>query len=405
MANEDLSQLKIDKTAGIYQPLKRRKRLYVIGAAIVLVLAGIFFMQGVFTPAVQVEAASVTQMYPSQTFSLLNASGYVVAQRKAAVASKVTGRLISLFVEEGSTVKKGQVIAKLESDDVAAARDQAKANLDAARYALEQAKAEFNDATITFNRNKELIGQGYVAQAEYDASEARFRRARAGVSAAEAAVQASVAALQGANVAFEYTLIRAPFDAVVLTKNADIGDIVTPIGAAADAKAAVVSIADMSSLQVEVDVSESNLQQVKTGQPCEILLDALPEYRFRGAVHMIVPTADRTKATVMVKIRFIDSDNRILPEMSAKVAFLSREVMSAEEKPRTVVNPAAIVDRKDKKAVFLITDNRVIETQVTLGEKLGDMVEVLSGVKTGDLIVLKPLDRMRNGQRIKIAEK
>jgi RND family efflux transporter MFP subunit len=405
MANEDLSQLKIDKTAGIYQPLKRRKRLYVIGAAIVLVLAGIFFMQGVFSPAVQVEAASVTQMYPSQTFSLLNASGYVVAQRKAAVASKVTGRLISLFVEEGSTVKKGQVIAKLESDDVAAARDQAKANLDAARYALEQAKAEFNDATITFNRNKELIGQGYVAQAEYDASEARFRRASAGVSAAEAAIQASVAALQGANVAFEYTLIRAPFDAVVLTKNADIGDIVTPIGAAADAKAAVVSIADMSSLQVEVDVSESNLQQVKAGQPCEILLDALPEYRFRGVVHMIVPTADRTKATVMVKIRFIDSDNRILPEMSAKVAFLSREVMSAEEKPRTVVNPAAIVDRKDKKAVFLITGNRVIETQVTLGEKLGDMVEVLSGVKTGDLIVLKPLDRMRNGQRIKIAEK
>jgi len=405
MANEDLSQLKIDKAAGVYQPRTRRKRLYVIGAAIVLVLAGIFFMQGVFSPAVQVEAASVTQMYPSQTFSLLNASGYVVAQRKAAVASKVTGRLIALFVEEGSTVKKGQVIAKLESDDVAAARDQAKANLDAARYALEQAKAEFNDATITFNRNKELIGQGYVAQAEYDASEARFRRARAGVSAAEAAVQASVAALQGANVAFEYTLIRAPFDAVVLTKNADIGDIVTPIGAAADAKAAVVSIADMSSLQVEVDVSESNLQQVKTGQPCEILLDALPEYRFRGAVHMIVPTADRTKATVMVKIRFIDSDNRILPEMSAKVAFLSREVMSAEEKPRTVVNPAAIVDRKDKKAVFLITDNRVIETQVTLGEKLGDMVEVLSGVKTGDLIVLKPLDRMRNGQRIKIAEK
>jgi RND family efflux transporter MFP subunit len=405
MANEELSQLKIDKTAGIYQPLKRRKRLYVIGAAIVLILAGIFYMQGVFAPAVQVEAASVTQMYPSQTFALLNASGYVVAQRKAAVASKVTGRLISLFVEEGSTVKKGQVIARLESDDVTAVRDQAKANLDAARYALEQAKAEFNDATITFNRNKELIGQGYVAQAEYDASEARFRKAKSGVSAAEATVQASVAALQGASVAYEYTLIRAPFDAVVLTKNADIGDIVTPIGAAADAKAAVVSIADMSSLQVEVDVSESNLQQVKTGQPCEILLDALPEYRFRGAVHMVVPTADRTKATVMVKIRFIDSDNRILPEMSAKVAFLSREVMSGEEKPRTVVNPAAIVDRKDKKAVFLITDNRAIETQVTLGEKLGDMVEVLSGVKTGDRIVLKPLDRMRNGQRIKIAEK
>ena len=405
MANEELSQLKIDKAAGIFQPRKRRKLFYLVGAAVVLILAGILYMQGVFAPAVQVEAASVTQMYPSQTFTLLNASGYVVAQRKAAVASKVTGRLISLSVEEGSRVRKGQVIARLESDDVAAARDQAEANLNAARYALEQAKAEFNDAAITFNRNKELIGQGYVAQAEYDTSEARFRKAKAGVSAAEAVIQASVSALQGANVAYEYTVIRAPFDAVVLTKNADIGDIVTPIGAAADAKAAVVSIADMGSLQVEVDVSESNLQQVKTGQPCEILLDALPEYRFRGAVHMIVPTADRTKATVMVKIRFIDSDNRILPEMSAKVAFLSREVKGDEEKSRTVINPAAIVARKDKKTVFLITENRVIETQVTLGEKLGDMVEVLSGVKTGDRIVLKPLDRMRNGQRIKIAEK
>lgn len=405
MANEDLSQLKIDKSAEVYRPQKRRKLAYLTAGVIVLVLAGILFAKGVFTPAVEIEPANVTQIYPSQTFTLLNASGYVVAQRKAAVASKVTGRLISLMVEEGNRVKKGEVIARLENDDVLAARSQAEANLNTARYNLEQVKAELTDATVSLERNKSLMEKGFISKAEYDASEARYRKASAAVSAAGAEVKAGNAALQSANVAVEYTLIRAPFDAVVLTKNADIGDIVTPIGAAADAKAAVVSIADMDSLLVEVDVSESNLYMVKTGQPSEIQLDALPDSRFRGSVHMIVPTADRTKATILVKVRFIDKDSRILPEMSAKVAFLSREIKDDEQKPRTAFNPAAVIDRKGKTSVFLIKENRVIETPVTLGEKLGDMVEVLSGVKAGDRIVLKPLDKVKNGSRIKIAEK
>ncbi|OHE55864.1 MAG: efflux transporter periplasmic adaptor subunit [Thermodesulfovibrio sp. RBG_19FT_COMBO_41_18] len=405
MANEDLSRLKIEKSESTYSPLRRRKLGYMVGAIFFILLMGFLYVKGVLTPAVEVEVASVTQLYPSQTFTLLNASGYVVAQRKAAVASKVTGRLVSLSVEEGSKVKAGQVIARFENDDVKAARDQSEANLNAARHNLEQAKAELNDAAISFNRNKDLVSQGFISKAEHDTSEARYKKAVAAAAADEAAIKASVAALQSANVALEYTLIRAPFDAVVLTKNADIGDIVTPIGAAANAKAAVVTIADMDSLLVEADVSESNLQQVKIGQPCEIQLDALPDSRFRGTVHMIVPTADRTKATVMIKVRFVDQDRRILPEMSAKVAFLSREVRSDEQKPRTALNPDAIRDRNGKKTVFLIKENRVMETPVTLGKKFGDMVEVLSGVKAGDRVVLKPLNKMREGLRIKVAEK
>ena len=405
MANEDLSRLKIEKSESTYSPLRRRKLGYMVGAIFFILLMGFLYVKGVLTPAVEVEVASVTQLYPSQTFTLLNASGYVVAQRKAAVASKVTGRLVSLSVEEGSKVKAGQVIARFENDDVKAARDQSEANLNAARHNLEQAKAELNDAAISFNRNKDLVSQGFISKAEHDASEARYKKAVAAAAADEAAIKASVAALQSANVALEYTLIRAPFDAVVLTKNADIGDIVTPIGAAANAKAAVVTIADMDSLLVEADVSESNLQQAKIGQPCEIQLDALPDSRFRGTVHMIVPTADRTKATVMIKVRFVDQDRRILPEMSAKVAFLSREVRSDEQKPRTALNPDAIRDRNGKKTVFLIKENRVMETPVTLGKKFGDMVEVLSGVKSGDRVVLKPLNKMREGLRIKVAEK
>ncbi len=402
---EDLSKLKIEKSPVSIKAGRRKKLIYFIVALIILALVGILYFGGILRPAVQVEVANVVQMYPSQTFTLLNASGYVVAQRKASVASKVTGLLVSVSVEEGSYVKKGQIIAQLENDDVMAAKKQAEANVNVARFNLEQARVEMQDATRSFNRNKELLAHDYVSQAEFDASEARYKRAIAGVDAAGAAVKANEALLQAANVAVEYTLIRAPFDAVVLTKNADVGDIVTPIGAAAEAKAAVVTIADMDSLQVEVDVSESNLEKVKAGQPCEIQLDALPESRFRGEVHMVVPTADRTKATVMVKVRFIDKDSRILPEMSAKVAFLSRPVKLEEQKPLTVINPHALVNRKSKNVAYVVKDNRVVETPVTVGKRLGDMLEVLGGVKAGDRVVVVTPEKLKDGTRIKIIEK
>ena len=405
MADEDLSKLKIDKSVSPARMGRRRKLLYWVGALLLFVLTGFLYFQGVFSPAVQVEVFSVAKIYPSQAFTLLNASGYVVAQRKAAVASKVTGRLISLSVEEGSRVKKNEVIARMENEDALASRDQAEANLNVAHHNLEQVRAELQDATLSFNRYKDLLDKGFVAKADYDASEARYKKAIAAVAAAEAAVKANAATLQGANVMIEYSLIRAPFDAVVLTKNADIGDIVTPIGASANAKAAVVTIADMSSLQVEADVSESNLRQIKVGQPCEIQLDALPDLRFRGVIHMIVPTADRSKATVMVKVRFIDNDQRILPEMSAKVAFLSRPTKPEEQKPLTALNPAALLTRNGKKAVFLIKGDQAVETPVTPGEQIGDMIEVMSGVNAGDKIVLKPLNKIKNGSKIKVLEK
>ncbi|MEK6651671.1 MAG: efflux RND transporter periplasmic adaptor subunit [Nitrospirota bacterium] len=405
MANEDLSKLKIDKTESAFHAKKKKGWFRWVLLAVVLALIVFLYSSGIFTSAINVEVTSVSQVYPSQTFTLLNASGYVVAQRKAAVASKLTGRLVSISVEEGSIVKKGDIIARLESDDAAALKDQAAANLNIAYSNLEQAKAELNEATLSFNRNKELFEQGLVTKAEHDASEARYKKAIAAVKGAEGAIKANQAALQGARVSLEYSTIRAPFDAVVLTKNADIGDIVTPLGAAANAKASVVTIADMNSLQVEVDVSESNLQNVKMGQPCEIQLDALPDSRLRGEVHMIVPTADRTKATVLIKVRFIDKDKRILPEMSAKAAFLSRPVTPEEQKPRIAVNPASVITRNNKKMVLLVKESKAVETPVKTGEQIGDMIEVLDGVKPGDRIIAKPSDKLKNGSRIKIAEK
>jgi RND family efflux transporter MFP subunit len=403
MANEDLSKLKIDKEKVAFRP--RRKKTFFFP---VLILAGLLVVLlsilGILRPTLKVRAATVTQIYPSQAFTILNASGYVVPQRKSALASKVTGRLIWLGVEEGSRVKKDQVVARLESQDVTAAKNQVTANVSAARFNLEQAKAELRDATRAYNRNKELLAKGVIAQATYDDVLARYEKAKAATDAAEAAVKASLAALDGANIALEYTLIRAPFAGVVLTKDADIGDIVTPIGAATNAKSAVITMADMDSLQVEVDVSEANVREISINQPCEVQLDALPDRQFRGVIHMIVPTADRSKATITVKVRFLDKDSRILPEMSARVAFLSRPVTPEEQRPRTAVSQSAIVNRKGKESVFLIRGNRAAETPVRLGDKIGDMVEVLEGVKAGDKIVLNPSDRLKNGSKIKIEE-
>ena len=405
MAADDLSRLKIDKSAMNVQQGRLKKPMLIIGGAALLVLAAVLFWMGVFSPAQSVQVATVSQTYPSQSFTLLNASGYVVAQRKAAVASKITAQLLEINVEEGSRVKKGDIIARLEGADAAAAREQAQANVSVSRYSLAQARAELEDAKVSYEREKELVAQEYTTKAQYDSAEARYKKAAAGVSGAQYAVKAAEAALEAARVNVEYTVVRAPFDAVVLTKNADIGDIITPLGAAANAKAAVVTIADMNSLQVEADVSESNLEQVKAGQPCEIQLDALPDKRFRGEVHMVIPTADRTKATVMVKVRFVDKDPRILPEMSAKVAFLSKAVSPEEEKPRTTINPAAVVSRNGKSMAFVIKESRVEEQEIATGEKLGDLLVVAGGVKAGDRVVLNPPKGLKSGSRVKQAEK
>lgn len=401
--NRDISKLRIEKPT---VAAARRKRRYSwwVAAAIIGAVALALIVRAVFYPSFEVKASTVSLTYPSSGLTLLNASGYVVAQRKAAVASKTTGRLVWIGVEEGSRVKKGQVIARLENEDVAAARSQSEANLAVAERRLDEARAELNDAEANFRRDRGLLASGIISRTEHDASEARYKKATAGVEAARATIEASKAALKAADVSVEYTLIRAPFDAVVLTKNADIGDIITPLGAAANAKAAVVTIADMDSLQVEADVSESNIAKVSINQPCEVQLDALPDERFNGKVHMIVPTADRTKASVLVKVRFLEKNPKILPEMSAKVSFLSREVRAGEEAPRVTVSPSSIVREDGKDFVYVISDDEAAKTPIVTGRKVGDFVEATSGVKPGDRVVISPPKGLKDGSKVTVIE-
>ena len=406
MPEPDINKLKIDKTQKLTGPSRRKKKPFFIASAIALLfILSFLYLSGIISPATTIDVTTVTQVYPSQSLSVLNASGYIVAERKAAVASKITGRLVALMVEEGSKVKKGQIIARMESDDVTAAKNQSAANLVNALAALEQAKTDRDIARRENFRYKGLVADGSVSQSDWDAINTRYKRSEEGVKVAEANVLALKAALEGAKAGLDYTLIRAPFDAVVLTKNADIGDIVTPFAAVTTAKAAVVTIADMRSLQVEVDVSETNIVGIRVGQACDIQLDALPAIRFRGEIYAIVPTVDRTKATVLVKVRFLDKDPRMLPDMSAKVSFLSRNLKTEERKPRLAVNGSALVGKTDQTHVFVLQGNHVQETSVQTGVKLGDMIEIISGLKSGDRVVINPPKGMKNGTKIKIAER
>lgn len=405
MTSDSLERLSINRADGSpatgQRPARSTTLMVLVIGTIVLIIALYLFISN---RPVTIETSTVVQMYPSQSLTLLNASGYVVAQRKAALAAKISGRLEWIGVEEGSRVTAGQVVARLENQDLQAAVRQGEATVHNAQAGLEQVRAEFTDAESSFTRFRQLLSQGIVSQADFDTAQARYQRAVAGVSAAKAGVRTAEAALEGAKTNYDYSLIRAPFDAVVLTKNADVGDIITPLGASANAKAAVVTIADMTSLQVEADVSESNLSQIKKDQPCEIILDALPNSRFRGVLYTIVPTADRTKASVMVKVKFIDQNPAILPEMSAKVAFLERSPTASEQQPRIAIKPSALVQSGNRDGVYLVKEGRVMFAPVTKGNRLGDLVEV-SGVRSGDMVAISPLNKLKDGAKISLAEK
>jgi len=335
---------------------------------------------------------------------MLNAAGYVVPERKAALSSKATGRLEWLGVQEGSRVKADEVIARLESNDVRAQLAQASAQVKVAEANVQQGLAELADAEANYKRSSDLVAKKFISGAQNDTDLARLKKAQAAIASQRAAVASSRANQRAAEVTVEQTLIRAPFDAIVLTKNADVGDNITPFSSAAGAKGAVVTVADMATLEVEADVAESNIGKLKAGQPCEIQLDAIPDVRLAAVVSRIVPTVDRSKATVLVKVRFVDKDPRVLPDMSAKVSFLERPVAAEEKRPVPAVQPRAIVERDGRKMAFVVSDGRVRRAEVTTGRKLGELVEV-GGLKAGDRVVLDPGERIRDGAAVSVAKK
>lgn len=397
----DLSKLKINRDLAPIRS-RRRRRWIAWGIVVVAVAAGAAWFA--LQPRIAtVTATSIVTTFPSQQYVVLNATGYVVAQRKAAISSKATGRVEWLGVTEGSRVKAGDVIARIDARDVIAQNETARANVAAARAALAQARAEEIDAKAQLKRSLELLAQKFVSAASVDTAKARADRASAAVANAQATVAAAEATARNAAVQVDYTIIRAPFDGVILSKSANVGDLVTPFSNAADSKGAVVSMADMSTLEVEADVSESSLAKIKVGQPAEIVLDALPDTRFRGRISRMVPTVDRAKATVMTKVKFDEIDPRILPEMSAKVSFLSQEVTPAQQQPLLAVNPDAIVERDGKRVVFVIRNGKAVLVPVTPGQKIGDVTAIGGAVTSGEKAVAHPPETLQSGALVKIA--
>jgi len=381
-------------------------------------------------PTVQV--APVVMTLPSQQYVELTASGYVVAQRRASVASKATGRLIELNVREGSLVREGQVLARLDASDVRAAMASAQAGVMQAEAQWRQAQIEQANAQAELVRSQGLVAQGFISPQALDAVRTRKQIATSAVAAAHSAVMAAKAQRQAQQVNEDFTEIRAPFDGVVLVKNANVGDIITPFSSAAGSQGAVVTMADMSTLEVEADVSESQLSKTRVGQPVEVVLDALPDERFRGVVGGVVPTVDRAKATVTTKIRFEQIDPRILPEMSAKVNFLSRPVTPQEQQPVMAVNPqalganvqagttvtawkladegeAAAAAQASQPAKAASSTRRQLQpVQLRVGAKLGDVQAitpvVAGGLKAGEQLVLLPHGNWQAGQTVKLVQ-
>jgi RND family efflux transporter MFP subunit len=399
-ASPALQNLRIDRTASTTRAPRRWAKWLVIAA---LILGGVVF--ALRPGKSEVQATSVITAYPSQQYAQLTASGYVVAQRRAAVASKATGRLLWLGVREGSQVKQGEVLAKLDASDVQATIAQAQASVRQAEAGVAQATVELINADSEYKRAQGLKAQGFLSDQAVESALARVQTAQAAINSAKAGVALSNAQLKVQQVNLSYTEIRAPFDGVVLVKNANVGDIITPFSSAAGSQGAVVTMADMTTLEVEADVSESNLAKAEVGAPVEITLDALPGLRLRGQVAGRVPTVDRAKATVMTKIRFEKLDARILPEMSAKVTILSQAVSEADQTALLAVNPKAVVERDGKKLLLRINGELLEVVAVTPGRKLGEVVEVKGELKSGDRVVLSPADKLVQGSRISVASK
>jgi RND family efflux transporter MFP subunit len=395
--NIDLAALRINRSShGVGGKPGRNRSLRKIAlwtVAIGVLAVAFLLLKDFLKPPVEVQLATASLTSPAQANAVLTASGYVVARRKAAVASKGTGTLVFLGVEEGDKVKKGQVVARLDDSDVVATLQRAREN-------LRVAEAELNDAKQSLERQRVLLQKDMVARADYDVAEARYKRVVASIDAAKFGVKE-------AEVAVQNTRIVAPFDGTVLKKNADVGEIVAPLAGAASSRAAVVTIADMSSLEVEADVSEANITRVSPDQNCEITLDAYPQQRYPGFVTKIVPTADRAKATVLVKIKFKKYDQRVLPEMGAKITFLAAGSPDTEISSDLVLTvPAtAVASRDGRSVVFQVKDDRAVEIPVVVGQRLGNLIEIKQGLKEGDKIIATIDKKLAADSRVSIRNK
>jgi RND family efflux transporter MFP subunit len=332
---------------------------------------------------------------------LLNASGYVTARREATVSSKITGKVTEVLIEEGMHVKAGQVLARLDDTNVAAGLQLAHAQLDAAKAALEETQVRLREAEQDLQRQKQLVAGRVVSPSDYDHAEAAAWAMRARLVQQQAAVVVAERTVAVGAQQLEDTIIRAPFAGIVTSKNAQPGEMISPMSSGGFTRTGICTIVDMESLEIEIDVNESYINRVQSGQPVEATLDAYPEWKIPCRVIAIIPTADRQKSTVRVRLGFEKLDPRILPEMSVKVAFQAAAGAPGAERGRAVTIPkSAVRTEAGRDVVFVARGGRVERRAVTVEGAVGENVVVHAGLSGGESVVLEPPPGLTDGAAV-----
>ena len=404
---EDLASLRIDADARAGEQRSRGWVWLVLVLVVAVAAGGWFWSQRLQAAPVKTAAVSVRASGGGQSAgAVLNASGYVTARRRATVSSKVTGKVLEVFVEEGKAVKKGQVLARLDDSQIRASLSVAEAQLAAAQRGAAEDEARLKQAQLNLDRRARLIKEGVVGRAEVDDAQGDVDSLTARIAMAQQQVRVAEAQVTARQTDLTDMVVRAPFDGIAISKDAQPGEMISPVSAGGGfTRTGICTIVDMTSLEIEVDVSETYINRVHSGQKVEAVLDAYQDWKIPAHVITTIPSADRQKATVKVRIGFDQLDPRILPDMGVKVSFLREEEApsaAAAAAARMTVPKAAIRTIDGRSVVFVAKDDRVERRAISVGNENGGVVDVLSGVNAGERVVLDPPAGMKDGDRIKV---
>jgi RND family efflux transporter MFP subunit len=385
----------------------RAGKILAIFFGLVIILAGV--AASVYAlldskPTVEVVTARKA-VGPGNREALLNATGYVTPRRRATIAAKITGRVTGVFFDEGTHVHQGQLLATLDDADAQRALGSAKADRDSAKAAIADYEVQQKNARILLYRTEELQKAGVEPQEQLDNARTSVESLQAKVDLAKAQAAASEARIQEAQQAVDNCTIRAPFDGIVVSKDAQVGEMVSPISAGGGfTRTGIATIVDMNSNEIEVDVNEAYITRVKPDQPVTAILDAYPDWEIPSRVRTIIPSADRQKATVKVRVSFVKLDPRILPDMGIKVTFLGDEPSSKDvaAMPAILIPQSAVRDDDSKKVVFLLKDDKAERRAVTLGGNRGSEIEVTAGLGVGDSVIVPGPANLHEGESVRI---
>jgi RND family efflux transporter MFP subunit len=399
----DLGALRIEEGHRKSGKTSKVARFLSAGLGLAVVVTGAVFALRSQKPVVEV--ASAQKAESGGRAALLNASGYVTPRRRATIAAKITGRVTGVFFDEGTHVREGQLLSTLDDSDARRALDSAKADRDSAQAGIADLQVQLRNAEIVLGRAEKLQKAGVQTEEALDNARTAADSLKAKIELAKQQVVAAVARINVAQQAVDNCTIRAPYTGIVVSKDAQVGEMVSPVSAGGGfTRTGIATIVDMNSNEIEVDVNESFIARVQDGQPVTAILDAYPDWEIPSRVRTIIPSADRQKATVKVRISFLKLDPRILPDMGIKVTFLGQETETkkGETAPAALVPKDAVREENGKKIVFLLKEDHVERRAVTTGGTRGADTEILAGLVAGDTVVVRGPESLRDGQAVEV---